>query len=371
MTASMFTGMMIGALGWGVWADQQGRHGVYRSTLLVAAFGGLGLSMAPTYLMACFFSIVLGTGIGGSMPIDGTLLLESLPHALHHWLTGLSVCFALGSVICAGLAYTILPACNDASCAQAWRHLVLVLSGLTLAAAIARRWGSTTYESPRFLAAQGRWDDMALVLEATSTLDEDEAWIHDEPDPAPWREQVGHLVSRPCRRTTYMVWLLWANMSLGFTMFNALYPLLLQRKQADVSHDVLWYAVSSVPASLCAAAWLRTGATYAMPCMLGATSLSLLLFACARSSLAIRIAGISVSFTANTAYAILYGTTPEMFPTQVRGTACAIASALGRAAGILAPVLASALLPGDDMAPVYMSMLVFVICTGMALYLRH
>ena len=60
-----------------------------------------------------------------------------------------------------------------------------------------------------------------------------------------------------------------------------------------------------------------------------------------------------------------------MFPTQVRGTACAIASALGRAAGILAPVLASALLPGDDMAPVYMSMLVFVICTGMALYLRH
>lgn len=43
--------------------------------------------------------------------------------------------------------------------------------------------------------------------------------------------------------------------------------------------------------------------------------------------------------------AILYGWTPEVFPVQIRGTACGIASFWGRLFGIIAPLTAQSLLP--------------------------
>lgn len=48
--------------------------------------------------------------------------------------------------------------------------------------------------------------------------------------------------------------------------------------------------------------------------------------------------------------AILYGWTPEVFPVQVRGTACGIASFWGRLFGIIAPLTAQHLLPKEGLA---------------------
>jgi MFS family permease len=45
--------------------------------------------------------------------------------------------------------------------------------------------------------------------------------------------------------------------------------------------------------------------------------------------------------------AILYGWTPEIFPASVRGTASGVASFWGRLFGIIAPLTAQNLLPGD------------------------
>ncbi|EEB94899.1 hypothetical protein MPER_06213, partial [Moniliophthora perniciosa FA553] len=60
-------------------------------------------------------------------------------------------------------------------------------------------------------------------------------------------------------------------------------------------------------------------------------------------------------------YAVLYGWTPDIFGTEVRGTACGIASALSRVGGMIAPILGGTLLVISRSVPVYTSVVVFVL----------
>ena len=67
-------------------------------------------------------------------------------------------------------------------------------------------------------------------------------------------------------------------------------------------------------------------------------------------------------------WAVLYGWTPEIFDTEVRGTACGTASALSRIGGMIAPVLGGILLQVSVSLPVYTSIVVFIVaglCTVM------
>ncbi|KAG8737015.1 hypothetical protein FRC12_017314 [Ceratobasidium sp. 428] len=62
-------------------------------------------------------------------------------------------------------------------------------------------------------------------------------------------------------------------------------------------------------------------------------------------------------------WAVLYGMTPEIFETKVRGTACGIASALNRVGGMIAPILGGILIESSAALPVYTSicLLAFVV----------
>lgn len=398
MTSSLFGGMMVGAMAWGTYADKHGRHGVFQSTLLVTTVAGLLLSGAPSFLWACVWSAGVGVGVGGSMPIDGTLLVESLPSSQQPWLTALSVFFALGSVVCALLAYVLLPGrsclpdtpCNTPN--VGWRYLMWVLAAVTLGFALLRLWGARTYESPAFLLASGRTQEAEAVVSAialrngaSQNEEEEEAqFLNIEPDGPAADHDAAEATSlrvlwAPAhKRTTLVLWALWAGMSLAYTMFNAFYPLYLQRKthadqvsELEALRDLIWYALSSVPGSLIGAALLRTpwGQHYALPCALGVAAAALGMFAWTSSASLAVATGMAASLATTTAYAILYGITPDAFPTLVRGSACAVASALGRVTGMLAPLLAGALLPWGLELPVMLSMLLMATCSGLALVL--
>jgi len=372
LTSSLFAGMMLGAIAWGACADRYGRLFSYHRTLVVAALGGSLLSLAPTWGTACVLSGLLGIGIGGSMPIDGTLFIESLPPQHHHWLTALSVFFSLGSVVSALAALVLL-----VNVGASWRIFLLVLAGLTTVAAASRLGRFRTLESPAFLMACGCEADAELVLQAMApegSTPEDAHMLMDEnPD------EMGALFAPGQARTTMVLWVLWTLQSLAFTLFNAFYPLYLERKgghttprpEAAVLRDVLAYAVSSVPGSLVGAALVRSAyGRYALPLTLTATGLALLLFLCAARAWHVVLAGMAVSLSATTAYAVLYGQTPHAFPARVRGTGCAIASAASRAAGIVAPLLAGVLLPRGLQGPIGVSALVWGVCAILALCLN-
>jgi len=375
LTSSLFAGMMLGAIAWGGCADRYGRLMAYHRTLVVAAIGGGLLGLAPTWGAACVLAGLLGIGIGGSMPIDGTLFVESLPPRHHYWLTALSVFFSLGSVVSALVALVLLVGAG-----ASWRMLLLFLAGLTAAAAAARLGSFRTLESPAFLMACGREAEADLVLQAMApqngTLEDARTFTDDTEQGA---NEPGALFAPGQARTTMMLWLLWTLQSLAFTLFNAFYPLYLERKggyttprtDAAVLRDVLAYAVSSVPGSLIGAALVRSSyGRYALPITLGATGVALLLFLWATRAWHIVAAGMAVSVNATTAYAVLYGQTPRAFPTRLRGTGCAIASAASRAAGIVAPLLAGTLLQQGVQGPVGVSALTWCVCALLALCLN-
>lgn len=54
------------------------------------------------------------------------------------------------------------------------------------------------------------------------------------------------------------------------------------------------------------------------------------------------------------------GYTPEVFPSRVRGTACGLAAAFSRIAGITAPLLTGALLSVSTGLPLYVSAVSFL-----------
>ena len=438
--------MALGAFVWGFIADIHGRLYVFHRSLLVAGIAGLFVGLTPTFGLSCLLVAVVGMGVGGSMPIDGALLIETLPLHKRHWLTALSVFFALGSVLCALLAYAILPglgcmreqACTNPN--YGWRILTTTLGCTTLVLVAARCCMCRVHESPLFLAANGRLDDAHRVLDAIQFYNKRGYEIFDpvsdgqddhrmdfeapvcrygdinqdlhhqdgidpstEADVGPlstgiesvrapafasafflsseWGYRCDLLFALPQRHATITIWCLWGLISFAFTIFNAFFPLYLQRKgsfQTSTSfvqtlRSLIWYALSSVPGSVIGAALVKTawGHLYALPLTLGLTAAALGFFALAQASFTVVCAGMLVSFCATTAYAILYGLTPALFPTLVRGTACAAASALGRFTGMLAPLVAGPLLAWDPAVPVYLSTVLFVLCTLLALHLSR
>ncbi|KAJ2691098.1 hypothetical protein GGH99_002497 [Coemansia sp. RSA 1285] len=195
------------------------------------------------------------------------------------------------------------------------------------------------------------------------------------------------LFARPLRRTTILVWAIWATVAMGFTMFNVFLPKLLgthggdansqqhspqssaaaaaaaagsHSKQVRVYRDALIYAVSGVPGSIIGS-WMvntRLGRIYSMALSTFVSGLALIAFAFSAKahSSALTIVSSSVFGLMSTLmFAVIYAYTPEVFYPAVRGTACGTASAFGRVAGIIAPLITGLLLSISTTVPLYVS----------------
>jgi MFS family permease len=76
LSSSLFTGMMFGALFWGVLSDTHGRKQAFNWTLAVTTFFGIIASFAQSFFQLCFMLFLLGFGVGGNMPVDGNKLIH-------------------------------------------------------------------------------------------------------------------------------------------------------------------------------------------------------------------------------------------------------------------------------------------------------
>ncbi|KAJ1650842.1 hypothetical protein IWQ61_008453 [Dispira simplex] len=162
------------------------------------------------------------------------------------------------------------------------------------------------------------------------------------------------LFSPTHRRVTILVWTIWTLVALGYTMFNAFLPKILEERDpamdqssnmTSIYRQALVYALGSIPGPILGACLVQTrlGSRGAMAsCTFGA-ALALGWFTLTRAAWATTVASSAFSLLAGTMYAIIYSYTPDAFQTSLRGTACGIASALGRVAGVLAPLVAGVL----------------------------
>lgn len=555
--------MMIGAIGWGSCSDLLGRSTAFNLTLCFTAVFGLVASYAPTYSALCIALFFLGTSVGGSMPTDGTLLLEHMPQGKKYLVTALSVFFSFGSVLSAVVGIIVIPPyscspnapgrppCNVETGNQGWKYLLISVGLITLTFFLARIVFFRLHESPRFLVHAGRPEEALLSLKkitqyngselsltihdvddrrpSTPPQDEREPFVsavgprpqrtdvrlvfdateQDEParmssetDPLAleaaiasatarrqsdspeiinydstgssntplgshsfvtpvasransvrsiaalqstsledeeeeedaeavedktrsllnrrrprasttlsrrsslyeaqvkvcwalpgwirrplwaWLDRISVVLSPEWLRTTLLVWAMWCTMALAYTMFNVFLPKMLEMSPGGAAPDgtagntlegTMWdvviFTIGGCPGAILGAymvesslgkRWSLAGSTFV-------TALFCLAFVFSESSLAVRVSTIGISLSSTTMWAILYGWTPDIFETTVRGTACGTASALSRVGGMIAPVLGGALLVAGRALPLYVSTVVFVIAGFCTLLLR-
>ncbi|GET00545.1 MFS general substrate transporter [Rhizophagus clarus] len=394
LSSSLFTGMMFGALFWGVLSDTHGRKQAFNWTLAVTTFFGIIASFAQSFFQLCFMLFLLGFGVGGNMPVDGALFLEFIPKEHQYLLT----------FICP----------EDVTCDvfeenNGWRYMLAILGSLTFLMLICRILFFQLQESPKYLISRNRKHDAVLVLRKIAKINGNNMQIQasDFPTPAnttnprnssfPFPNETQHtkiefisdpisyikykislnseevmsLFTRKWFMTTILVWCIWTLVSFAYTMFNVFLPKYLESLglnngksdslMQDVLQDYVVYSLCGVPGSL-AGAWLIEtflGRIGTMSTATFGTAFSVFLFSAVKSHSSEIISSAMVSFLATLNYAVIYGYTPEVFESKVRGTACGIASAFGRVAGIIAPIVTGVLLSISVSVPLYVSALLF------------
>ncbi|KAJ7868296.1 major facilitator superfamily domain-containing protein [Mycena leptocephala] len=414
VSSAMFAGMMIGAVGWGTCSDLLGRSTAFNATLFFTALFGILAGFSYSYPSLCVLLFLLGTAVGGSMPTDGTLLLEHMPQHKLHLVTALSLFFSVGSVLAALFALVLVPqnSCDvlatipcDPTLNNGWKHLLTALGVLTLAMFIARLVFFRLHESPRFLVHAGRPAEalealqliarfngapgLAGELKLADVDDTAKAVLDDDDDDD---ENVGYEAIGGLGR----MWAAWCGMALAYTMFNVFLPKLLESSGTKTIEEGLWdvliYTLGGCPGALLGAKLILTplGRRWSLAGSTIVTAGFCILFVFAQSvesALAVRISAIGVGLASTTMWAVLYGWTPEIFATK--GTlsfpvcvqspnpvssarhACGIASALSRIGGMTAPILGGVLLLFSRAAPVYTSMIAFLFAAGCVLLLSE
>lgn len=81
-------GLSGGALFWSALSDKLGRKIPFNFTLLWAGVFGFAASRAANWTALCVYLAFIGMGVGGNLPVDGTMFMEFLAPSRSRLLVG-------------------------------------------------------------------------------------------------------------------------------------------------------------------------------------------------------------------------------------------------------------------------------------------
>ncbi|ORX35168.1 major facilitator superfamily domain-containing protein [Kockovaella imperatae] len=426
ISLALYAGLILGATFWGCSCDIVGRKIAWNCTLVIGGIFGIAAGAAPNFIALCALIAMIGFGVGGNLPVDGTLFLEFIPGSHQYLLTLLSVWWAIGQVVGSLIAWAFLakygcdtpPAgefCSRSS-NSGWRYTFYTLGAMMIVLWVGRFFLLPVYESPKFLASIGRDQEAvdtihliakrngkvsSLTLDdlrsaAEPYLDPEHQHRYEETKSAPgtkmssWQlfrhsfddlsfDHVKALFCTPrLAWSTSLVIFIYASIGLAYPLFNQFLGAYLSAKNANLGEDSLdstysaftYQAACGVPGSILAAIlveWGRGGRKVAMAFFTVAAGIFLFGLTQAKTKAQINVLTCFAALCENAFYGVLYGYAPEVFPTPSRGTGDALAAASNRITGLFAPVIAvygTASVEG----PVYASASIFVV-TGLVMLL--
>ncbi|KAI3326045.1 sugar transporter [Xylariaceae sp. AK1471] len=416
-TSSLYVGLSIGSALWGLGADIMGRRIAFNLTLLITSIFGTLAAYAPNWPAVCVLFGLMGTGVGGNLPVDGALFLEFLPDASSSLLTLLSVWWPVGQLVSSLFAWYFI---TKWPIDQGWRLFIFTVGIVTFIMFLIRFGLFHLFESPKYLLSQGRQAEAVAVVHGIAYRNNKKTWLTeeildavvdtDDTERAPVRVSassvlkqnlssfsLGHIQplfqNRKLGITTALIWFCWATIGMGYPLFNAFLPQYLSHGGGEVStaatgeptsatpttsaetyKNYIIISIAGVPGSLLAAylvdhksPFLGRKGTLAISTFVSAVFLYLFVTFGTTPTSQLFFTSVE-AFCQNIMYGVLYAFTPEIFPAPVRGAATGVASFLNRVMGLLAPLLA-ANVPGDGTtAPIYLSAaLILAAFVGMVL----
>ncbi|MDR0848797.1 MAG: MFS transporter [Propionibacteriaceae bacterium] len=364
-----FIGMTLGASIGGLLADKIGRRQIFALTLLVygLATGASAFSVSVGMLIA--LRVLVGLGLGAELPVASTLVSEFSPARIRgRIIVILEAFWAVGWTLAALIGYFVVPVGE-----YGWRW-ALAIGAFPVVYALVIRHGLP--ESVRFLDRKGRHKEAEAIVdkfEASAGLkptDSPVAMVASQQDgsadgadvvaESTLESVVEVNIPEPTARTSAL-WapaIRWRALVIGLIWFcvNFSYygaftwlPSLLVADGMTITTSLkytLFITLAQLPGYAVAAItiekWGRRGT---LGVFLLGSALAAVLFSQAHIPAAIIAAGCAMSFFNLGAWGALYATTPELFPTHLRGAGAGWAAGFGRVASIIAPLLVPVLLP--------------------------
>ncbi len=347
-----FVGMAFGASLGGLLADLIGRRQVFALTLLVYGVA-TGLSALSTGLAVLIvFRFIVGLGLGAELPVASTLVSEFAPRRIRgRIVVALESFWAVGWLAAATIGYFVVPGDNG------WRW-ALALGAIPAAYSIVVRLGLP--ESVRFLERKGRHAEAEAVVadfEAVAGVETPET--AKAPDDAP--EQATTVTRRDLwgdrfRRRSIALWLTWFGINFAYYGAFIWLPTLLFEGGMTLVRSfefTLYMTLAQLPGYATAAVLIeKWGRRPTLVTFLGGSVVGALAFGMApalaeavapgseTAAFAVALtAGCVLSFFNLGAWGALYAITPEVYPTVMRATGAGAATAFGRIAAMLAPLV--------------------------------
>lgn len=329
-----FIGMAVGASLGGYLADRIGRRNVFALTLLVYGLATGFSALSTGFWMLLGFRFVIGVGLGAELPVASTLVSEYAPARIRGRMVVLLESFwAVGWILAAFIGYYIVPHENG------WRW-ALVLGVVPAFYAFVVRRGLP--ESVRFLERAGRVQE----AEACVRRFEDAAGVAPLPSPAPKdvaKISPKALWEKRFAGRTGALWLTWFGVNFSYYGAFLWIPTFLVAQGFPMAKSfefTLWITLAQLPGYAVAAVLIeKVGRRFTLASFLLGSAVSAIAFGQSSSESAILLTGCLLSFFNLGAWGALYAVTPEVYPTMLRATGSGSATAFGRIASIVGPLL--------------------------------
>ncbi|AGI47143.1 Arabinose efflux permease [Thermoplasmatales archaeon BRNA1] len=336
LTSAGVIGMIVGAAISGELCDRMGRRTVILCTLLIYSAGSFLCGIATEYWMLMVFRFLTGFGLGGELPAAITLASEISPLRSRGRNVVLVESFwAWGWLAASLVAFLLIPS-------HGWRVAFFAGAVPALFAAILR---FKVPESPRYLELNGRREEAERIVGVFERAAGVEPVADDTPaekaEKRPWYVEFKGLWGRENIRSTAVLWVIWFGINFGYYGFVLWTPTLLIDRGFDITKSFGYTVImclAQLPGYFSAAYLIeRMGRKPTLIMFFLGTAAAAWFFGHADSDTSILAAGCVLYFFALGAWGSIYSYTPEVYPTDVRGSGSGWASAFGRVGAFIAP----------------------------------
>ncbi len=339
VTAAVGAGQLVGGVTAGYVADGIGRRAAFGLTVGLSSLAAGAAAAAPSLGWLVAAMCLLGIGFGGVAPAATSLVSEFAPADRRGTLLGWTQVLWAAGWLTAGVGGVLL-AGN-----LGWRG-TFAIGALPLALALVGP--RLIPESPRFLLAHGRRREAEALVAALGkrygvTLDLPD---QEQASPASMVAHLRELWSPRFRRQTFLLWTVWFTMIGAFQGPIIWIPAMLEA--AGARHPAVasvLVALMMLPTTLAVTFTLdRFGRKPVLAAALGFAALGAVVVAIARTEAAFVIGGGALAGGVLAAWPVILAYATELHPTRIRATATGWASAAGRGAGIVTPLMLAGLM---------------------------
>lgn len=327
-------GMAFGAALSGMLADRFGRRKVMAGTIFLFGLASLLSGFSTNFTMLVVLRFLTGMGLGGFLPTASTVISEYAPTKVRgRYGVLLESFWAWGWILAALVGYLLIPR-------YGWRIALYTTAIPMLVSFVLYRY---IPESPRYLAQKGFIDEADAILDEMEIEAGLEPVVHKTADEVMTRKKVSltDLWNRQFRISTIVLWVIWFGINFGYYGFVLWTPSLLIDKGFDLVKSfgfTLIMCLAQLPGYYSSAYLVeKIGRKKVLSIYFFGTAVAAWLFGHAGSEMTIIIYGCLLYFFALGAWGCVYAYTPEVYPTEVRGSGVGWAAAFGRLGAFSAP----------------------------------